>query len=150
MRASLLFAGPDTMSCMDTAYVTAGSPTELWGTTWTYADINFNERFGVRVKNDGCTGTGVDSIRVTVHFRIPGQQCADGYLTGDEECDDGNFTRGDGCSFGCEVEQALEPDEQKCVTYVNKFVATLSKLAAKVGAKCAKAVYQGTARDFAT
>ena len=35
---------------------------------------------------------------------IDGPFCGDGFIDGDEECDDGNDQDGDGCSSACEVE----------------------------------------------
>ncbi len=60
---------------IDEGYVTFGSSTNLWGTTWTPADINA-ANFGVQIQiaNMGAAvPTGkIDHIRITVKFTTPG------------------------------------------------------------------------------
>ena len=48
---------------------TFGSGSDLWGTTWTYSDIN-NSGFGVSVIVEGNNGTGVAKTLSTQNFRI--------------------------------------------------------------------------------
>lgn len=56
------------------SYITYGSSTELWGTTWSYGDIN-SSNFGVALSCEGTQvfppGAGVanvDHIRITVYY----------------------------------------------------------------------------------
>ncbi len=52
------------------AWVGYGSPTDLWGTTWTYSDIN-NANFGAVIYAFNTHGGGegyVDSVRITVYW----------------------------------------------------------------------------------
>ncbi|HDP73556.1 MAG TPA: DUF4215 domain-containing protein, partial [Candidatus Woesearchaeota archaeon] len=41
--------------------------------------------------------------------------CGDGFIIGDEECDDGNTLYGDGCSSTCEVEAGWECEDEPSV-----------------------------------
>lgn len=55
-------------------YITHGSSSDLWGTTWTPADIN-SSGFGVALSATVGTGgnndeANVDSIRMTVHYSV--------------------------------------------------------------------------------
>ncbi len=57
-------------------YVTYGSSTDLWGTTWTPADINAtNFGFVFSAKKDstenGAREARVNHIRITVHYTLP-------------------------------------------------------------------------------
>jgi cysteine-rich repeat protein len=48
--------------------------------------------------------------------------CGDGFVTGDEACDDSNLVDGDGCSVLCEVEDECSLGQMQCVSnrkYVN-------------------------------
>lgn len=55
--------------CSTSAFRTVGSPTDLWGTTWTPAEINASD-FGVRLTKLGASGTSyVDSVRITVEYQ---------------------------------------------------------------------------------
>ncbi len=55
--------------CSTSAFRTVGSPTDLWGTTWTAAEINA-ANFGVRLSKLGSIGTSyVDSVRITVEYQ---------------------------------------------------------------------------------
>jgi len=59
-------AGQNTCSTSD--WRTVGSPTDLWGTSWTASDINA-ANFGVRLSKLGTGGTSyVDSVRITVEY----------------------------------------------------------------------------------
>ncbi len=63
-----IFAIPGQNDCSTSAFRTVGSPTDLWGTTWTASDINAVS-FGVRLSKLGSTGTSyVDSVRITVEY----------------------------------------------------------------------------------
>jgi hypothetical protein len=57
-------------------YVNYGSSSDLWGETWTPADINdadFGVGFSAHVKQNPDDGTvNVDHIRITVHYTDPG------------------------------------------------------------------------------
>jgi len=55
--------------CSTSAFRTVGSPTDLWGTSWTASDINA-ANFGVRLTKLGTGGTSyVDSVRITVEYQ---------------------------------------------------------------------------------
>nr|BAL59542.1 hypothetical protein HGMM_OP4C178 [Candidatus Acetothermum autotrophicum] len=55
--------------CSTSAFRTVGSPTDLWGETWTAADIN-NVNFGVRLSKLGSSNTAyVDAVRITVEYQ---------------------------------------------------------------------------------
>lgn len=58
------------------AYATYGSNSDLWGTTWTAADIN-SSQFGVALSVQRSSGSGnndafVDHIRITVYYTVSG------------------------------------------------------------------------------
>ncbi|MCI2432355.1 hypothetical protein LM602_07380 [Candidatus Acetothermia bacterium] len=56
-------------SCSTSAFLTLGGSVDLWGATWTAADINASN-FGVRVEKDGISGTiYLDSVRITVEYQ---------------------------------------------------------------------------------
>jgi cysteine-rich repeat protein len=129
--------------CSLTQYFSLGGSEDLWGTTWTAADIE-DADFGVQIDSGACTDAiAVDTVRVTVHFTIGDQVCNDGYVTGDETCEDGNTDGGDGCSATCHEEVPLTGDQQKCVNSVNSGVAKVNKAASKVIGKCLKAHAKG-------
>jgi hypothetical protein len=51
-------------------YEVYGGPTDLWGTTWTLADINATN-FGVAFKADADNSIGsVDQVRITVYYDV--------------------------------------------------------------------------------
>jgi|GEM_PF-1761677 len=55
--------------CTTSAFRTVGSPTDLWGETWTAADIN-SANFGVRLSKLGASNTAyVDSVRITIEYQ---------------------------------------------------------------------------------
>lgn len=55
--------------CATSAFRTVGSPTDLWGETWTAADINASN-FGVRLSKLGTTDTSyVDAVRITIEYQ---------------------------------------------------------------------------------
>jgi len=63
-----IYAVSGQSDCNTSAFRTVGSPTDLWGTTWTASDINA-ANFGVRLSKLGPTGTSyVDSVRITVEY----------------------------------------------------------------------------------
>lgn len=53
--------------CSTSAFRTVGSSTDLWGTTWTAADIN-SANFGVQLSKLGTGTSYVDSVRITVEY----------------------------------------------------------------------------------
>jgi hypothetical protein len=59
-------AGQNT--CSTSAFGTVGSPTDLWGTSWTASDINATN-FGVRLSKLGSGTSYVDSVRITVEYQ---------------------------------------------------------------------------------
>lgn len=55
--------------CATSAFRTVGSPTDLWGETWTASDIN-SATFGVRLSKLGSTNTAyVDAVRITIEYQ---------------------------------------------------------------------------------
>ncbi len=55
--------------CTTSAFRTVGSPTDLWGETWTASDIN-SANFGVRLSKLGSTNTAyVDAVRITIEYQ---------------------------------------------------------------------------------
>lgn len=85
------------------AVVTYGGPTDLWGETWTAADIN-DSGFGAAVsaRVAAVDNALIDHIAITVHYEV----CGDGTLAAGEQCDDGNTDAGDCCSATCTHETA--------------------------------------------
>lgn len=56
-------------NCGTSAFLTLGGSTDLWGTTWTAADINASN-FGVQVEKDGIFGTiYLDAVRITIEYQ---------------------------------------------------------------------------------
>ena len=55
--------------CSTSAFRTVGSPTDLWGETWTASDIN-SANFGVRLSKLGSANTAyVDAVRITIEYQ---------------------------------------------------------------------------------
>lgn len=55
--------------CGTSGFRTVGSPTDLWGTTWTASDINA-ANFGVRLSKLGSSNTAyVDAVRITIEYQ---------------------------------------------------------------------------------
>jgi len=54
-------------SCATSTFVTLGSGVDLWGTTWTPADINA-VNFGVRLTKSGGGTAFLDAVRITVDY----------------------------------------------------------------------------------
>ena len=56
-------------SCSSSVFVTLGSSSDLWGTTWTPTDIN-NASFGVRFTTlaPGDANAYIDAVRITVNY----------------------------------------------------------------------------------
>lgn len=53
------------------AYATYGGPADLWGDTWTAADVN-DSGFGFALSVQGATGTAeVDHVRISVTYLAP-------------------------------------------------------------------------------
>jgi cysteine-rich repeat protein len=87
--------------------VTYGGNGDLWGETWTAADINSPD-FGVAISATAIDGFGfVDSISMTVFYSVLG--CGNGQIDAGEDCDDGNTVNGDCCSSTCQYEPAGYP-----------------------------------------
>jgi cysteine-rich repeat protein len=97
--------------------VTYGSPSDLWGETWTPADIN-GAGFGAAISaHDSVSGVlaRVDEIAITVFYGL----CGDTIVAPNEDCDDGNVTPGDCCDSLCQYEATGSPcpgDGQPCTT----------------------------------
>ena len=85
--------------------VSYGGATDLWGLTWTAADINA-ANFGVVISaHDSVSGAlaQVDSFAITVTYAL----CGDGIIASPtEQCDDGNTNNGDCCSSTCQFESS--------------------------------------------
>jgi cysteine-rich repeat protein len=102
--------------------------------------------FGVRINR--CDDTGVDAVQMTVFFTIGTPVCGDGYVTGDEECDDGNTDPDDGCSATCTIEQTIaDKDAQACVNATNKNSVKLVATVGKLATTCATAASKGDEPD---
>lgn len=89
--------------------VTYGSSSDLWGQTWTAADINsagFGAAISARQNVSGLDTAGVDHITLTVFYSL----CGDGNVGGSEDCDDGGTVNGDCCSSTC----LFEPSSVVC------------------------------------
>ncbi len=54
-------------TCSTSAFLTLGSSTDSWGTTWTPADINA-ANFGIRFTKDGGGTAFLDAVRITVDY----------------------------------------------------------------------------------
>lgn len=92
---------------MSDAVVSYGSPSDLWGLSWTPSDIN-SSGFGVAISGkDSVSGAlaRVDSISITVSYGL----CGDNILAPNEQCDDGNTSPGDCCSATCQFESTGSP-----------------------------------------
>ncbi|MCS7239651.1 MAG: hypothetical protein NZ651_00115 [Candidatus Bipolaricaulota bacterium] len=58
-------------TCTETGWKSWGSATDLWGTSWTAADINA-QGFGLRVGSGTTAGTRfVDAAEITVYYALP-------------------------------------------------------------------------------
>ena len=54
---------------------TYGSPTDLWGETWTYSDINsatFGNAFSAAFQSGGFETAYIDHVEITVHYTVAG------------------------------------------------------------------------------
>ena len=84
--------------------VSYGGTSDLWGLTWTAADIN-SANFGVVISaHDSVSGAlaQVDSFAITVSYGL----CGDNIVAPNEQCDDGNTNNGDCCSSTCQFESS--------------------------------------------
>jgi cysteine-rich repeat protein len=82
--------------------VSYGGASDLWGETWTAANINA-AGFGVAISaKDSISGAlaQVDAMSITVFYSL----CGDGTLAGGEACDDSNTANGDCCDSTCQFE----------------------------------------------
>jgi cysteine-rich repeat protein len=87
-------------------FVTYGSNGDLWGETWTAADINA-ANFGFALS--ALVGDSVavaDAIAITVFYS---PNCGNNVVDGFEKCDDGNQVDGDCCSATCDFEASGAP-----------------------------------------
>lgn len=131
-------------ACASSAFSTLGGAADLWGTTWTPAEVNA-AGFGVQV---GSTqAMSLDAVRVTVHFDVPTPVCGDGLVTHDEACDDGNTARGDGCSARCEIEVVLDPAAQRCVNTMNADAVKVEAAQWRLALECLKSAQKGRESD---
>jgi cysteine-rich repeat protein len=80
---------------------------------------------GVTCLEFDCDSGTLDCNPNTCEFDISGctgceYECGDGSIDGNEECDDGNETDGDGCSAGCLVENGwyCENEPSECVEVI--------------------------------
>lgn len=128
--------------CANTLYASLGGTTDTWGATLTAADAN---ALGVRYV--GGNGFLLDSVSVRVFFTIGTPVCGDGYQTGDEQCEDGNTERGDGCSAGCRFESDLLPEKEKCIVGMNKAASAIASASAKLTLACVKSAAKTPAVD---
>jgi cysteine-rich repeat protein len=85
--------------------VTYGSNSDLWGETWTSADINSAASGFALSATDGVDAAGVDAISMTVFYSL----CGDNQVGLSEDCDDGNTLNGDCCSSTCQFEADGSP-----------------------------------------
>jgi cysteine-rich repeat protein len=93
-----------TWSTTDTV-VTYGSNSDLWGETWTAADVN-SSGFGFALSVDDSLDTaGVDLITITVYY----SDCGDNQIGLSEDCDDGGVVSGDCCDSLCNFEASGSP-----------------------------------------
>jgi cysteine-rich repeat protein len=68
--------------------------------------VEFAAGFGPGINDRNCD----DSLNYLCECEAPGKHCNhDGFLDGDEECDDGNAADGDGCDHLCQVECPAPP-----------------------------------------
>ena len=88
---------------------TYGGNGDLWGESWTAADIN-NANFGFAISANVVTGIAfADAISITVFCSLCNSLCGNNQLDAGEDCDDGNLAGGDCCSACCEFEGAGTP-----------------------------------------
>jgi len=77
-----------------------GGASDLWGDTWTAANIN-DSGFGFAISvTDNVDAAAVDHITLTVNYSL----CGDNIVGPSEDCDDGNTNNGDCCSATCDFE----------------------------------------------
>lgn len=134
-------------ACADSAYSSLGTAADLWGTTWTPAEVNA-PGFGVQVSST--QAMSLDAVRVTVHFDVPTPVCGDGLVTHDEACDDGNTARGDGCSARCEIEVVLDTAAQRCVNAMNADAVKVEAAQWRLALECLKSAQKGREADAQT
>ena len=97
---------PDSWTFPDNV-VTYGGSSDLWGETWTAADINA-ANFGFALAVFGSdTLAFVDAISIKVFYSS--SDCGNNQIDLGEQCDDGNAANGDCCSSSCQFETAGAP-----------------------------------------
>src|SRR5262245_6018406 len=128
-------ANPAPWPMMVNTYVAYGSATDLWGTTWTPANINA-AGFGVALSATGSIAVAnVDHIRITVYYHV----CGDLTLEPGEQCDDGNTVGGDCCSATCQFESMGSPcasDGELCTSDVCDGAGNCTHPPGNAGAVC--------------
>jgi cysteine-rich repeat protein len=98
-------SGVDTPGVPDDV-VTYGGSSDLWGETWTAADINAGT-FGFAFRVFANTAIiFVDSISITVFYST---DCGNSQIDLGEDCDDGNTANGDCCSSTCHFDAPGTP-----------------------------------------
>jgi cysteine-rich repeat protein len=80
--------------------VNYGGNSDLWGESWTAADINSSAFGFVLSATDNVDVAAVDFISITVTYSL----CGDSQIGLSEECDDGNTANGDCCSSTCQFD----------------------------------------------
>lgn len=101
-----------------------------------YACVHLGVVDGTPCSEDGdpCTTDRCDAAQVCQH-RLT-QACGDGLTCGAEQCDEGDATRGDGCSPKCQVEEPLDAVGLACVLGLNKKGLAVAKTHSKVALSC--------------
>jgi cysteine-rich repeat protein len=90
----------------DDEVATYGDGSDLWGETWTAADIN-GMNFGFALSAAGADNIAlVDSISITVFYST---NCGNSQIDVNEDCDDGNTANGDCCSATCHLDTPGTP-----------------------------------------
>src|SRR5262249_32514487 len=86
--------------------VTYGGSSDLWGETWTAADIN-DPNFGFALAVFvGDSVALVDAMSITVFYNT---LCGNNQIDPNEDCDDGNTLNGDCCSSTCKFDPPGTP-----------------------------------------
>ncbi len=88
------------------------------GITTLYNYLNPAETYGTEV--------GIMDSYEILYLSNNNQVCGNGIKSEHEECDDGNFISGDGCSSSCLIDSAsTDADLETSCTYINKFATNL-------------------------
>lgn len=148
----------------DAPAITSLSPTEgpaAGGTVLTIHGSSFGLTASVAIDGNACPvtgqthetltctippGSGVDRPLVVAvsgqlamtTFDYREQACGDGFVDGDEDCDDTNENDLDGCSAACETERTQDRDQAGCIVALNKAGAGVFKAQGKDVQLCAR------------